>query len=289
MLKRIPLSQVKPNPDQPRKTFDPQAIEELAASIEAMGLMQPITVRPMDGAYMIVAGERRWRAHCHLAETGRLPEGTILAQVRRMDDETMAVNAILENLQRVDISPMEEAQAFDRVLQTGVAIEDLAKRLGRPVFRLQERLQLLRLSPEVQILVKGGHLPPLMAWHISFLEREADQAAIVRMISSGQLKSADAVKAAVDRLANTPGQWVDTAKPASKKDLAVVSAMERRVSQLSSLVAAGWTDGECTIASQVNPDKAGKMADELALIRRHILHMEKSLQRAHGARQVEAA
>src|SRR3712207_3967436 len=101
MLKRIPLEQVRPNADQPRKLFEAGALQELAASIRNNGLMQPITVRPIqkDGTtvYEIVAGERRWRAHCLLKEQGQLPDGTILAHVRKMDEQQRDIEAIVEN------------------------------------------------------------------------------------------------------------------------------------------------------------------------------------------------
>ena len=117
-LKRIPLDQIVPNPDQPRKHFDEQALRELAGSIRARGLKQPIAVRPIgDGTYQIIMGERRWRAHCLLRDEGELEDPTILANVRKATDEEMAIDAIIENLARVDLTPLEEARAFQRMLE----------------------------------------------------------------------------------------------------------------------------------------------------------------------------
>ena len=107
-LTAIPLDRVFPNPDQPRKKFEPTALAELASSIRNLGLLQPITVRPVEGGtYEIVAGERRWRAHCLLNERGELPGGVILAHVREMDVQQRDIEAIVENLSRADITPMK--------------------------------------------------------------------------------------------------------------------------------------------------------------------------------------
>jgi ParB/RepB/Spo0J family partition protein len=136
-LKRIHLDQIIANPDQPRKHFDEQALRELAGSIRVRGLKQPITVRPIgDGMHQIIMGERRWRAHCLLHDEGKLEEPTILAHVRKATDEEMAIDAIIENLARVDITPIEEARAFQRMLDHGYSVEQLAPQLqDRAIWR----------------------------------------------------------------------------------------------------------------------------------------------------------
>ena len=124
MIRNLPTEDVYPNPDQPRKTFDEAKLREFAASIREHGLLQPITVRPDDaGRYMIVLGERRWRAHKLAAIT------TIKANVvRNITDAELAEQAIVENLQRVDIAPIEEARSFQAMLDKGYTVDTLPDR-----------------------------------------------------------------------------------------------------------------------------------------------------------------
>jgi ParB family chromosome partitioning protein len=150
MIKRIPLSQVHPNADQPRKLFTADALTELADSIEQNGLLQPITViKTGPKAYKIVAGERRWRAHMLLAERGGAE--TIQAIVQDFDDEQVDVNAIIENDCRSDTTPLEQARAYQRMIDLyGFTAETLGKKLGKAPHRIEERLRLLMLTPECQ-------------------------------------------------------------------------------------------------------------------------------------------
>src|ERR1035437_9967910 len=132
---KLPISCVHPNPDQPRKRFDPDALAELAESIRQNGLIQPITVRALgDGQYMIVAGERRYRAHL-LAGLD-----TIDANLVEISDAERDILAIVENLQRENISPLEEGRAFQKILDTGISADKLAERLGlKQAWRVTER------------------------------------------------------------------------------------------------------------------------------------------------------
>ena len=131
-LRNIPLDRIYPNPDQPRKVFKEAELEELAASIKTHGLLQAIRVRPDEhGRYMIIAGERRYRAHVLAGLT------TISAYVDDVDDGTVMEQSIVENLQRVDITPLEEAHAFQTALEMSVGCHivpgdevALARRLG---------------------------------------------------------------------------------------------------------------------------------------------------------------
>ena len=144
-IQRVPLALIYPNPKQPRKHFDPGQLRELADSIDASGLAQPIQVRP-DGAgkFMIVCGERRWRAHVLLERS------EIDAIVSELTDDQLADRAIIENLQRVDISPIEEAHAFQARLDRGITASELATRLGVSVKKIQIRVALLQLAPTKQ-------------------------------------------------------------------------------------------------------------------------------------------
>src|SRR5262245_39094600 len=134
MLKHIPLENVNPNPGQPRKTFPEASLRELGASIKENGLLQPVTVRPKgDGKFEIVSGERRWRAH------QLINAETVHCRVVKMDDDKMAVNALIENLQREDVRPVEEAHAIHAMMERGYSEQDLSKMLGISVFRVRQK------------------------------------------------------------------------------------------------------------------------------------------------------
>lgn len=279
-LKRIPLEKVYPNPDQPRKFFDPKLLSEFASNIAENGLKQPITVRPDgEGKYMIVMGERRWRAHCILAERGKLPGGTILAHVRQMDDQQLMIDAILENMMRADISPLEEAHAFKRAIDAGLTEEQLAKKLGlSQPWRISYRLRLLNLAPEYQKLLECGSITLNAAQEIAKLE-PADQTRIIKRIASGELKGdnqvATAVSVILDRLSQD--DIFGSSPVASDADVATLNRMERKIEQVEQLLAQGWKDGECIAASKVSPDRTALMADKIAHIIQSLRTMEKAL------------
>ncbi len=150
----IPLGQVVPNPRQPRQVFDEEAMAELVHSIREIGLLQPVVVRPVGpGAYELVMGERRWRA-CQQAGQEAIP-----AIVRSTGDDDMLRDALLENLHRSELNPLEEAAAYGQLLEDFACTHDeLAQRIGRSRPQISNTLRLLKLSPGVQRRVAAGVL-----------------------------------------------------------------------------------------------------------------------------------
>ncbi len=152
----LPIDRIHPNPDQPRRHFSPEALDELAASISTRGVIQPLIVRPdpdRPDAYQIVAGERRWRA----AQQARLHELPVL--VRDLDDSQVLEIAIIENIQRADLNPLEEAQGFHQLMQRfGHTQEKLAQALGKSRSHIANLLRLLQLPEEVQDHLRAGRL-----------------------------------------------------------------------------------------------------------------------------------
>ena len=152
-LQNIPLNQLRPSPHQPRTQFDKPAIEALAASLKAQGAIQPILVRRIGGQYELVAGERRLRA-AQVAGLESLP-----AVVRDLSDDEAATITLIENIQREDLNPIDEAQALrglaDRLGQTH---EQIAERVGRARATVTNLIRLLELCPEVQKLVRDGKI-----------------------------------------------------------------------------------------------------------------------------------
>lgn len=152
----LPLDRIEPNPDQPRRQFDEAALAELAASIQEVGLLQPIVVRPSEeeGRYRLVVGERRWRA-------ARLAGLETIAAVIREDSEpaTTLTEALIENLQRTDLTPLEEAAAYRELLEEyGLTHEEIARRVGRSRSSVSNTLRLLQLPAPIQGMVERGEL-----------------------------------------------------------------------------------------------------------------------------------
>jgi ParB/RepB/Spo0J family partition protein len=145
----VHIERIEPNPEQPRMVFEQEALDELAASIREHGVLQPILVRPLGpNTYQIVAGERRWRA------SRQAGLATIPALIEDIDDDTALEIAIIENLQREDLTPLDEAAMFDRMIQQhGYSIRKLADKLGKDKGYLENRLRLADAPPEIRELV----------------------------------------------------------------------------------------------------------------------------------------
>ncbi len=153
-LRELPVGLIKPNPDQPRTKFDPEALSALAASIEASGVVQPLLVRPLpDGSYELVAGERRWRA-AQQAGLEKVP-----AVVRDQAEAERLQAALIENMVREDLNPVEEARACAALIEDlGLSKEDLARRVGRSRPAVSNLIRLLELPDETLKLLEAGDL-----------------------------------------------------------------------------------------------------------------------------------
>jgi len=154
-LVELPISDIKPNPFQPRKTVDPAALEELVSSIKQAGLLQPVVVRraPSNGGYELIAGERRLRA-CQQLGWERIP-----AVQRDADDRTLLTLALIENLQRDDLSPVDEARGYERLIaEFKLAQQDVADAVGRDRSTVANALRLLKLPEVVLQMLHEGHL-----------------------------------------------------------------------------------------------------------------------------------
>ena len=152
-LRELPMASVRPNPYQPRTHIDEAALAELAASIEASGLLQPIVVRPRNGGYELIAGERRWRA------VERLGWPRIAAVIKDVDDQTLLTLALIENLQRNDLSPIDEAAGYRRLSdEFRLPQGEIARIVGRNRSTVANLLRLLQLPDEIQAMVHRGEL-----------------------------------------------------------------------------------------------------------------------------------
>lgn len=179
-LKKLPLHKIEPNPDQPRRDFDPEELEELAESIRTHGVIQPLTVREMpNGYYQIIAGERRWRAS-RLAGLEEIP-----AVIIEADDKKAMELALIENLQRSDLNPVEEANGYDSLIREyGLTQEEVAARVGKSRPAVANALRLLSLCEGVLDKVRSGELTAGHARAILQLKSEKKQLEAAQKISA---------------------------------------------------------------------------------------------------------
>ena len=175
-LHLLPISQVECNADQPRKRFDEEALDELADSIREHGVLQPLTVRRLaSGDYQIIAGERRWRA-ARLAGLSEVP-----AIVIEADDRKATELALIENLQREDLDPLEEAEGYKKLMDSyHMTQEDVAARVGKSRSAVANALRLLGLCPDVRALLEagklsGGHARALLPLSASMQKKAAQE------------------------------------------------------------------------------------------------------------------
>lgn len=183
----VVIKLIKPNPFQPRRVFDQEALDELARSIRQYGVIQPIIVRRSPEGYDLVAGERRWRAS-QLAGLSVIP-----AVVRDYTDSEMTEIALIENLQRKDLNALEEAAAFQQLMtEFGLTQEEVARKIGRSRSMVANMLRLLNLQPEVQEYVSRGTLSMGQARPLLAVEDPTIQCEAARMIIEEDLNARDA-------------------------------------------------------------------------------------------------
>lgn len=253
----IPLALLAPSPTNPRKHFDPAALQDLAASIKAHGQLHPILARPIAGAqpgrplYEIVAGERRWRA-CQLADVG-----SIMAVVRPLTDFEVAELQLVENLKRADISPLEEADGYRRLLRTpdglqGYAtVDELAARVGKSPSAVRQRLKLLQLGDAARQALADGKITVTVALQLAGLPNADDQARATADIVRGWGGEPFTARAAADYIHRT--YHLDLARaPFAVDDGALLpaagacSACPKRTSAHPDLFEGARTGDHCT-------------------------------------------
>jgi ParB family chromosome partitioning protein len=175
---QVPTGLLEPNPYQPRTVVEPSRLEQLAASIRESGMVQPILVRRVGDRYQIIAGERRWRAAQQLG-LERVP-----VSVREVPDDRLLELALVENIQREELSPLEEAQAFQRLQdEFQLTQEEVARKVGRDRTTVTNTLRLLRLPREIRELLAAGRLDAGHGRALLALERGEEQVALAREVA----------------------------------------------------------------------------------------------------------
>lgn len=208
---KLKLIDIEPNKEQPRKTFDETALSELADSISRNGVLQPLLVRPMtDGTYQLVAGERRWRAS-RLAGLTEVP-----VVIKEMSDEQAMEIALIENLQREDLNPIEEAEGLKLLIDRyGLTQEEAAVRVGRSRPAIANALRLLNLPTEVRGMAKDGKISAGHARALLSLNSQDNMMKVANEVVDKDLSVRE-----VERLTKTleKGKTVNTEKRVKKRD-----------------------------------------------------------------------
>jgi ParB family chromosome partitioning protein len=222
-LREVPVSNVLPNPFQPRTQISEAELGELTASIEASGLLQPVIVRPRNGKYELIAGERRWRA------VQRLGWSKIPAVVKDVDDQTLLTLALIENLQRDDLNPIDEAGGYHRLSEEfELSQAEIARLLGRDRSTVANLLRLLKLPAEAKALVQEGKLSEGHARALLGLSQDSEIVRLAKEAVEHQW-SVREIEARVrgDNSEGAPGSPATLPRPRAQQKM--VSADVRRV------------------------------------------------------------
>jgi ParB family transcriptional regulator, chromosome partitioning protein len=275
-VQSIDLALVYANPDQPRKRFDQDELAQLAGSIAENGLIQPISVID-DGAgkFMIVAGERRFRAHKLLQDRGQCDVISCIVQV--LNGEQVSINAIIENDQRVDVSLMEQARSYKRMIDVyGLTPEELSRKLGKRLSKIAEVIGYNRLTEKFQQLLDQGHFCMVEANALAGLSHRG-QDMLFAQIKAGRCNSVSAVKAIAQHIANAEAQVFMFALPPdapSKGQREVARAFEAKLEAVAGMLRAGIEDNIVTAVRKVNPGRAATISDILFQMQRDLRRME---------------
>lgn len=261
------------NPDQPRKQFEQTALEELAASIKQYGILEPLVVTPRDGRYMIIAGERRFRAS-GLAGLTELP-----VVVKEADDRLVEELALLENVQRKDLNIVEEAHAYGTLLDKGYVLDELAAKIGKTARFIEQRTALRRLKDEFQRLAVSGDLNASEAYELSRVP-VSRQAEVCKRILSGELRSYlnNKIRSFVNGLFKLEQQEsllvFELASPEERKSMAdfevALKAVERFLESVSDKNQVGHLK-KAVFHSSVTPERLDVVIASLTRIRKAVV------------------
>jgi len=183
-IREVPIARILPNPAQPRHSYEEDSLTELADSIREHGVLQPVLVRPVGGQYELIAGERRWRAS-RMAQRDTLP-----AIVVEFDDETALEVSIIENLQREDVSPLEEAAMFSKMMELGYSVRQLAQKIGKDKGYVENRMRLADAPPEIRELVSVRKDTLSHAYELMKVRDERTRRRLAKKVAAGELSLA---------------------------------------------------------------------------------------------------
>jgi len=246
-IREVPVSKILPNPAQPRLSYDEESLTELASSIREHGVLQPILVRPAGSKFELIAGERRWRA------SGMAERETIPAIVVEFDEQTALEVSIIENLQREDVSPLEEAAMFRKMTETfGYSVRQLAQKVGKDKGYVENRLRLTDAPADVRELVSLRKDTISHAYELMKIGDERKRRRLAKRIAAGELSLA--------KLRVITGTGVDPDEPDAEK-----RTTRRRGKTVAGQVAAARAADDALMSAREK--MAGGMDDMIEVLR----------------------
>jgi ParB family transcriptional regulator, chromosome partitioning protein len=284
-VRNVDVERITPNPEQPRLALDAVSLDELAASIREHGVLQPILVRPLDGGeYQLIAGERRWRA----SKAAGLD--TIPALVEEIDDDTALEISIIENLQREDLSPLDEAAMYDRMVREhGYSVRRLAQKLGKDKGYLENRLRLADAPEEVRELVSLRKDTLSHAYELLKVEDPKKRKRLAAQVARGELtliKLRDRIEGRPARSAPA-GPFPDDQEPVAAEDEMADEAQAAWTGTRRDVDAAALTDDALVSAKQQLADAVEAFMDVLRA--RDVVRDISSVDRANLAKYLMIA
>ncbi len=262
-LREIPLAEIAPNPFQPRRAFDPAELADLKRSLATAGLLQPVVVRVAQGGYQLVAGERRWRAAKDLGWR-RIP-----AVVRDVDDRTLLTLALIENLQRASLSPIDEAEGYDRLAREfGLSQAEIADQVGRDRSTVANAIRLLKLPKSVQTLLNSAALTAGHARALLSLPSERDIVRLAReaVAKDWSVRELETHTRSPEKPAARPGKGKGAKHAAPPETRRIEDALRKRLGTDAKVVLTGKGKGHVSLRFYSSDDLARLL--ELLLGRR---------------------
>ena len=275
----IGLDRIYPNPNQPRKDFHPGKLQELAQSIRECGLMEPIVVVKRGDRYMIIAGERRWRA-CGIAGISEVP-----VRILEADDQKVAELALLENLQREDLNVVEEAMAYQGLIDMGLTQEEIARKMGiSQPWRIQERLNLLKLGKVFQEFTIKGILTPSQAQEMSRLPKD-QQGIIFDKIAAGKANTYNRLRSLVNAMLFVQEQESFIPEPTAQEK-EVNTKYDRMIENIVNFINRCFNRDDMTVLAAVLSPAAKVNIDRIDMIIAHLNRIKRALLQADSTREV---
>jgi ParB family transcriptional regulator, chromosome partitioning protein len=259
--REVPVNAISPNPEQPRRSFDPDELRQLSASIETHGLLQPVVVVESGTGYVLVAGERRWRA------VTLLGHDTIAAVVRTANEQERLELALVENIQRSDLNALDEARAYRHLIdEFGLTQERVAARVGRSRPTVANTLRILETAPSVQQAVAEGNISGGHARALASLASQAEQEVMLAIVVSRAL-SVRQTEGLVQASRNGSEAGRPTESRVSDPDIQHMEAQLREVLGTKVTIAPGRKGGRITI-SWYDDEDLGRLVDRLSAVDR---------------------
>jgi len=282
-MNTLPLNKIYPNPDQPRRHFSERKLSELAQSIEQNGLLEPLIVTEREKRFMIIAGERRFRA-CKLAGLAQVPVRVIEA-----DDQKVAELALLENLQREDLNLIEEARGYQNLMDLGLTMEEVARKMGfQQTWRIRERTDLLRLSPQFQQMLINKMITPSQAYEMSRLPPQK-QPQLYERIRRGQAGTYAKLRALVNALLVPPPEQIEFGPAADPRSREIGRKYDRMIDSLVCLVKTSFSKEDLKILKKVLRSSLEVNIEKIEYIVKDLNSIKKAMIEAQAANTARAA